>query len=151
MPRVTETMRTTMRNNLQQIRRKYGKEQYFNPSFTRVDRILTRAVLFPIMHHKKGSEMNGKWSEMMMLVCSKLLNYQKDNVPYGVVEKDDYHPEFVHEKSTNKIKVQHIINRVYLDKYKTPELFWKDLGQCIRSLSQSLAEEGAQKDAQVLK
>lgn len=56
-----------------------------------MDRILTTAVLFPAMHHKKGSEMNGKWSESMMLVCSKILNFEKDNIPYGIIQKDDYH------------------------------------------------------------
>lgn len=30
-----------------------------------------------------------------MLVCSKILNFQKNNIPYGVIEKDDYHPEFL--------------------------------------------------------
>ena len=71
----------------------------------------------------------------MMLVCSKILNFQKDNVPYGIIEKDDFHPEFVDEtKSENKIKIEHIINRVYLDKYKSPELFWKDVGESIRAI-----------------
>lgn len=66
--------------------------------------------------------MNGKWSEMMMLVCSKILNFQKNNIPYGVIEKDDYHPEFLAGiKTEGKTKIQHVINRVYLDKYNTPE------------------------------
>lgn len=42
-------------NNLSEIQEKFGPSYYFNPSYTRVDRILTTAVLFPIMHHKKGS------------------------------------------------------------------------------------------------
>lgn len=28
---------------------------------------------------------------MMMLVCSKVLNFEKDNVAYGIIEKDDHH------------------------------------------------------------
>jgi len=28
---------------------------------------------------------------MMMLVCSKILNFEKDNIPYGIIEKDDHH------------------------------------------------------------
>ncbi len=31
----------------------------------------------------------------MMLVCSKILNFQKNYIPYGIIEKDDYHPEYV--------------------------------------------------------
>lgn len=42
----------------------------------------------------------------MMLVCSKILNFEKNNVAYGVIEKDDYHPEYVEEmKVENKVKI----------------------------------------------
>jgi len=47
---------------LEEIQDKYGKDHFFNPSYIKVDRVLSTAVLFPAMHHKKGSEMNGKWS-----------------------------------------------------------------------------------------
>ena len=58
-----------------------------------MDRILTAAVLFPIMHHKKGSEMNDKWSEPMMLVCSKMINFEQNHIPFGVIQKDEYTSE----------------------------------------------------------
>jgi chromodomain-helicase-DNA-binding protein 7 len=96
-------VRQTRRNiqaaveQLAEIQMKFGAEHYFNPAFTRVDRILTTAVLFPVMHHKKGSEMKGKWSESMVLVCSKMLNFEQEYVPYGVVQKDDFHAEDAQE------------------------------------------------------
>lgn len=53
-----------------------------------------------------------------MLVCSKILNFEKDSVAYGILEKDDFNLMNVDQgKMQNKIKLEHVINRVYLDKY----------------------------------
>ena len=33
----------------------------------------------------QANEIKGKWSESLMLVCSKLLNFTKNNIHYGVL------------------------------------------------------------------
>lgn len=44
-----------MQENMEEVKSKYGRDCLFNPAYTRVDRILSTAVLFPVMHHKKAS------------------------------------------------------------------------------------------------
>ena len=38
------------------------EDQYFDPAFQEVDRVLSCTEIFPIVHPKKGSEMKGKWA-----------------------------------------------------------------------------------------
>jgi chromodomain-helicase-DNA-binding protein 7 len=42
-----------------------NETQFFDPSYTEPDRILSCTEIFPVVHPKKGSELKGKWSEML--------------------------------------------------------------------------------------
>lgn len=135
MPRHTKRHMEAIRSQVKEVKEKFGQEHCFNPAYTRVDRILTTAVLFPVMHHKKGSEMNGKWSEPMMLVCSKMINFEQENMPFGVVQKDEYDPADIDKfRLKDPVKLEHVINRVYLDAYKKTDSFWADVGASMNNL-----------------
>lgn len=54
-------------------------------------------------------------------------------------------------KIENKVKIEHIINRVYLDRYHTPEEFWKDIGQSIKTLEKAFKQSGRDHDVEILK
>ena len=62
MMRLTKRHRTQIDEKLKETKRKFGDEHFFNPAYTKIDRIMTSSVMFPFMHQKKGSEIAGKWS-----------------------------------------------------------------------------------------
>lgn len=37
-----------------------------------------------MIHPKKANEIKGKWSELLVSITSKLLNFTKDGVHYGI-------------------------------------------------------------------
>lgn len=108
-------------------------ERYFDPSYCEVDRIIHTTELFPVIHPKKANEIKGKWTEMPMLVVSKLLNFTKDDVHYGIFFMEPVNPE--RDGCPTYKKMIHypmdfgtLLNRVYLDFYKNAQQFWNDLG-----------------------
>ena len=68
-----------------------------------------------------------------MLVASKLLNLSKEDVHYGVYFAQPVNPELDNVPNYRKV-IHHpmdlgtVMNRLYLDYYKTSEHYWKDLG-----------------------
>jgi chromodomain-helicase-DNA-binding protein 7 len=69
------------------------ENQFFDPAYMEVDRILSTTEIFPIVHPKKGSEIKGKWCESLVTVVSKLLNFVKNNIKYGVYFMEPVNPE----------------------------------------------------------
>lgn len=135
------------------------EQQYFDPSYTEVDRILSTTEVFPIIHPKKGSEIKGKWCESLVNVVSKLMNFVKDNVRYGIYFMEPVNPEKdgcpnYKKVITTPMDLGTINNRLYLGYYKEVSQFWQELGlvfkNCrkynedptsdIRRLSDTLAE-----------
>lgn len=49
--------------------------------------------------------------------------------------------------NNKKTKIEHAINRVYLDKYQSPEQFWKDVGESVNSLTKLVHQTGREQDA----
>ena len=105
----------------------------FDPSYIEVDKILYCSEIFPVIHPKKANEVKGKWSEHLIQVVSKLLNYTKDDVHYGVYFMEPVDPD--RDSCSNYRKVipypmdlGTINNRLYLDYYKSYNQFWYDLG-----------------------
>lgn len=76
-----------------------------------------------------------------MLVCSKLLNFTKTNIHYGVLFSEpvdpsrDNCPDYL-KVISNPMDLGTIMNKVYLDIYKSYDEFWKDIGlvfkNCLR-------------------
>ena len=69
----------------------------------------------------------------MVNVVSKLINYSKDNVHYGVYFMDPVDPDRDGVPNYKKfiqtpMDLGTIMNRIYLDYYKNCQLFWNDLG-----------------------
>ena len=58
--------------------------QLFDPSYLEVDKILYCTEIFSVIHPKKANDIKGKWSEHLVAVVSKLLNFSRDDVHYGV-------------------------------------------------------------------
>jgi hypothetical protein len=109
------------------------EEEYFDPSYVKVDKILSTAEIFPVIHSKKANEIKGKWSELLSRLVSKLLNYSKDNVHYGVCFMEPVNPDRDNCPDYKNI-VKHpmdlgtLANRLYLDCYKSSAEVLKDLG-----------------------
>ncbi len=108
-------------------------ERYFEPSYLEVERILNTTELFPIIHPKKANEIKGRPAELMANVVSKLLNFTKDDVHYGIHFMEPVNPERdncpnYRKIITNPMDLGTLINRLYLDYYKSYDIFWKDLG-----------------------
>lgn len=68
-----------------------------------------------------------------MLVCSKLLNFTKGNIHYGVLFSEPVDP--VRDNCPDYLKiVSHpmdlgtVLNKIYLDIYKSYDEFWRDIG-----------------------
>lgn len=72
---------------------KLGDKCWFNPRFVVVDRVLNSTEVFTSVHHKKANEIKGTWAESLMMVCSKMLNFVKDGVMYGVLLLGKYEEE----------------------------------------------------------
>jgi Tol biopolymer transport system component len=64
--------------------------QYFNPNFTKVDRVLACTEMASCINHKLLNEIKGQWSESLAMVCSKILNFSKNNYPYAIHFSDPY-------------------------------------------------------------
>ena len=68
-----------------------------------------------------------------MLVCSKLLNFTKNHIRYGVLFTEpvdparDNCPDYF-KIVVNPMDLGTVLNKVYLDIYKTYDEFWKDIG-----------------------
>lgn len=68
-----------------------------------------------------------------MLVCSKLINFTKEGVlfdcffsqpVYPLKDKCSGYPKII----TNPMDLGTIMNKIYLNIYKTYDEFWKDIG-----------------------
>ena len=59
-------------------------EKYFDQSYLEVDKILQTNELFPIIHPKKANDVKGKWTESLLQVMSKISNFVKNNIMYGI-------------------------------------------------------------------
>ena len=57
---------------------------YFSPKYKVVDRVLKSTEVFTFMHHKKANDIKGKWEESLVLVGEKILNFVKEDFPFGV-------------------------------------------------------------------
>ena len=69
------------------------ENQFFDPQYTEVDRILATTDIFPIVHPKKGSELKGTPKELLQIVALKLLNFTKAGVKYGIYFMEPVDPE----------------------------------------------------------
>eukprot|EP00919_Chromeraceae_sp_WS-2016_P035507 GHVR01084245.1.p1 GENE.GHVR01084245.1~~GHVR01084245.1.p1 ORF type:complete len:142 (+),score=8.30 GHVR01084245.1:4178-4603(+) len=76
-----------------------------------------------------------------MIVVSKLLNFTKNHMHYGVLFCEPVDPEKdncsnYHQVIAHPMDLGSILNKVYLDIYKTNEEFWYDVGlvwkNCLR-------------------
>ncbi len=68
-----------------------------------------------------------------MLVCSKLLNFTKNSINYGVLFCMPVNPE--QDGCSDYLKVISepmdlgmVLNKIYLDIYKSSDEFWNDIG-----------------------
>lgn len=74
----------------------------------------------------QANEIKGKWSESLMLVCSKLLNFTKNNIHYGVLFSEpvdptrDNCPDYL-KVVANPMDLGTVMNKIYLDIYKSYE------------------------------
>lgn len=68
-----------------------------------------------------------------MLVCSKLLNFTKNNIHYGVLfcepvdPQRDNCPEYLNIIE-EPMDLGTILNKIYLDLYRCAAEFWQDVG-----------------------
>ena len=86
-----------------------------------------------MIHSKKANEIKGKWPEFLSVILSKLLNFSKDQVHYGVFFMDPVNPEKDNCPDYRKVVLHPmdlgtISNRIYLGYYKNFQDIWKDLG-----------------------
>ena len=68
----------------------------YDPACLEIDRILSTTEIFPVVHPNKvlnfktlkvlnqARKIKGKWSELLVTVMSKLLNFEKNHIMYGV-------------------------------------------------------------------
>jgi len=103
-------------------------ERYFDPSYKEVDRIIDTTELFPVVHPKKANDIRDKWNEPLTLIVSKLLNFDKSDVLYGIHLMEPINPE--RDECPNYKKIIHtpmdlstILNRLYLDYYQSNKEF----------------------------
>jgi len=106
---------------------------FFDASYIEVDKILYCTEIFPVIHPKKANDIKNKWSEHLSQVVSKLLNFSRDDVHYGVyfmepvdTEREDcanYRKVITYQMDLGTIN-----NRLYLDYYKNYNQYWHDLG-----------------------
>lgn len=111
---------------------------YFDPSYLEVDKILYCTEIFPVIHPKKANDIRGKWSEHLVQVVSKLLNFSRDDVHYGVyfmepVDTDRDDCGNYRKVITYQMDLGTINNRLYLDYYKNYQSFWNDLGYVFKN------------------
>jgi chromodomain-helicase-DNA-binding protein 7 len=87
------------------------------------DRILSCAELFPLVHPKKGGELKGRWCDLLQLCISKMLNFSKSKVKYGVYFMEPVNPDKdgcpnYKKEITHPMDLGTINNRIYLGCYK---------------------------------
>lgn len=102
---------------------------------TNVDRILDSSEIFTLIHPKKASDIKTKWSESLIKVMRALINFNQNNVFYGVfyielIDTLKHYSEF-----SEPIDFSTIVNRIYLDYYHSPDRFWDDLEHVFHSVS----------------
>ena len=107
-----------------------GKKSSFlnyDKKYLCVDRVLSSSELFPVIHPKKASQIKNKWSEKLLDVMRILVNFESENVFYGVhfLNLCELYPDFPEIEINVDFSV--IINRIYLDYYTSPSDFWKDI------------------------
>lgn len=73
-----------------------------------------------------------------MMVCSKLLNFTKGTIHYGVLFSEPVDP--VRDNCPEYLKVVAqpmdlgtVLNKIYLDIYKNYSDFWKDIGLVLKN------------------
>lgn len=81
-----------------------------------------------------------------MLVCSKLLNFTKNSIHYGVLFSEpvdpskDSCPDYF-KVIANPMDLGSIMNKVYLDIYKSYDEFWRDVGLVFKNCLKYNKEE----------
>lgn len=99
----------------------------FDTHFLEVERVLECSEMFPVMHIKKAAEMRDKWSEKLVKVLRYLINFQIDKVNYGIYFLN-LDPEMTEiEGIHNRLDFSIILNKLYLDVFKRPVDFWREL------------------------
>ena len=73
-----------------------------------------------------------------MVACSKVLNFTKNNIHYGVLFSEPVDPVRDNCPDYFKIVAQPmdfgtVINKIYLDLYKSNDEFWRDIGLVIKN------------------
>jgi len=58
------------------------EQEYFDPTFAEIDRVIQCVEIFPIIHPKKANEIKGKTTELLAVITAKLLSFSK-NFPKG--------------------------------------------------------------------
>jgi chromodomain-helicase-DNA-binding protein 7 len=101
----------------------------FDRKYLNVDRIINCSEMFPIIHPKKASQIKNQWTEILLEITRHLVNFENQKVFYGIhlLNLCEIYPEF--PEIQNFVDFSVIINRIYLDDYKTPSCFWKDVLQ----------------------
>ena len=99
---------------------------------------MSTAEIFPVIHSKKANEIKGKWSEYICRVISKLLNYSKEHVHYGVHFREPVNPDIDNCPDYRRIVVHPmdlgtLSNKIYLDTYKSYAEIWKDVGYVFKN------------------
>ena len=107
-----------------------GKKSSFlnyDKKYLSVDRVLSCSELFPVIHPKKASQIKNKWSEKLLDVIRLLVNFENEDIFYGVhfLNLCEIYPDF--PEIENNVDFSVIINRIYLDYYTSPSSFWKDI------------------------
>ena len=103
---------------------------HFNPKYLVPDRIINSTDVFAAIHHKKGNQIAGTWQESLVLICSKILNFEKEEFPYGTMLIDEI-TSIKEEKSKSIFYIEVIMNRLYFGLYEEQATFWKNLGQAL--------------------
>ena len=103
-----------------------------------MDRILDTTEIFPVVHPQQAALVNNKWQEKCIGIISKLLNYVRDDVPYGILFLESPDPtaeESFHYYSIVKypIDLGTIHNRLHIGYYERPSELWKDVGMVFKN------------------
>lgn len=106
-----------------------GKNDFmlnYDYHYLQVERVIECSEMFPVIHTKKAVDISG-WTERMMRVAAYLINFQIGEVMYGTyfLNYSQYYVDL--PEITNNIDFSIILNRVYLDYYKRPVEFWRDV------------------------
>ena len=126
---------TTIKQRIKRFNKQFDQELLkgrndimlnFDHNYLQVERIIDCSEIFPIIHTKKAADISG-WNEKIMKVLVYLINFQVDDIMYGIyfLNYSQHYPQF--PEITNNIDFSILLNRIYLDYYKRPYDFWKDL------------------------